>query len=270
MPQSDLASWPMSSSPCTPTLLGVINLSPESMVSDSVVANEAQLLQRASWLVDQGCTILDLGARSITPTAAMIDDSEEQRRLLPALRLLRAEGYLVSVDTWSSATVMAAIAAGASHINFTGDSLSAEALEVVAAAGAPLMLTYMPYGDAYQMRDAQPVPYRLQGLLDHFGPRVEQAHRAGITNVIIDPNLGIIHPSTDDVGKIQLQNSVLWNLERLRELGCPILLYAARKPEPQARLLFASNVLFAGPDIIRTHHPDLIQRLLAAETADRP
>lgn len=250
------------------TLLGVINLSPESMVSDSVVADAGQLLQRAAWLSDQGCAVLDLGARSITPTAAMIDDAEEQRRLLPALRLLRQEGYRVSVDTWSSDTVRVALAAGATDINFTGASLEPSALAAVAAAGASLILTYMPYGDAYRMRSAAPVAYRLQGLLEHLGARVEQARSAGVREVIIDPNLGIIHPSTDEIGKVQLQNSVLWNLERLRSLGCPILLYAARKPERLARILFASNVLFAGADWIRTHHPDLIQALLAAQTAE--
>lgn len=252
------------------TLLGVINLSPESMVSDSVVAGEAELLERAAWLQQQGCTMLDLGARSITPTAAMIDDAEEQRRLLPPLKRLRQEGYRISVDTWSSDTVQVALAAGATDINFTGADLSDAALAAIAAAGASLILTYMPYGDAYRMRDAAPVPYRMQGLLDHLAPRVEQARAAGVAEVIIDPNLGIIHPSTDEIGKVQLQNSVLWNLEQLRQLGCPILLYAARKPERLARILFASNVLFAGADIIRTHHPDLIQALLNAETVEGP
>ena len=259
----------MRSSPSR-TLLGVINLSPESMVSDSVVSDTPQLLERAAWLSQHGCGVLDLGARSITPTAAMIDDAEEQRRLVPALRRLRQEGYRLSVDTWSSATVQVALAAGATDINFTGESLDAAALAAVAAAGASLILTYMPYGDAYRMRAAEPVPYRLQGLLDHFGPRLEQARAAGVRQLIIDPNLGIIHPSIDAIGKTQLQNSVLWNLGELRQLGCPILLYAARKPEPLARLLFASNVLFAGADWIRTHHPDLIQALLSAETAEAP
>jgi dihydropteroate synthase len=252
------------------TLLGVINLSPESMVSDSVVVGTEQLLARAAWLRDHGCAVVDLGARSITSTAAMIDDAEEQRRLVPALRRLRRAGYRVSVDTWSSDTVRVALAEGATDINFTGAAIEPSALAAVAAAGAVLMLTYMPYGDAYRMREAAPVPYRLQGLLDHLGPRVEQARAAGVREVIVDPNLGIIHPSTDDAGKIQLQNSVLWNLGRLRSLGCPILLYAARKPEPLARLLFASNVLFAGADWIRTHHPDIIEALQGAATAEGP
>ena len=170
------------------------------------------------------------------------------------------------MDTWSSATVQVVLAEGATHINFTGATISTEALDAVAEARAPLILTYMPYGDAYRMRNAEPVEYRLQGLLEHLGPRVEQARAAGVGEVIIDPNLGIIHPSTDDYRKTQLQNSVLWTLDQLRVLGCPILLYAARKPERLARILFASNVLFAGPDIIRTHHPDMIEALLNSQT----
>lgn len=252
------------------TLLGVINLSPESMVGDSVVTGTGPLLDRAAWLRDEGCAVIDLGARSITATAAMIDDAEEQRRLVPALRRLRREGYRVSVDTWSSDTVRVALTAGATDVNFTGATIEPSALAAVAAAGATLILTYMPYGDAYRMRDAAPVPYRLQGLLDHLGPRVDEARAAGVREVIVDPNLGIIHPGIDDAGKIQLQNSVLWNLERLRALRCPILIYAARKPEPLARLLFASNVLFSGADWIRTHHPDILRALQGAATAETP
>jgi dihydropteroate synthase len=256
--------------PRTRTLLGVVNLSPESMVSDSVVTGTEHLLERAAWLRAHGCAVIDLGARSITATAPMIDDAEEQRRLVPALRCLRREGYRVSVDTWSSATVRVALDEGATDVNYTGAVLEPSALAAVAAAGAALILTYMPYGDAYRMREAAPVPYRWQGLLDHLAPRVAEARAAGVREVIVDPNLGIIHPGTDDAGKTQLQNSVLWNLERLRPLGCPILLYAARKPEPLARLLFASNVLFAGADWIRTHHPDIIEALLGAATAEAP
>lgn len=106
--------------PRAPSLLGVINLSPESMVRDSVVTREKELLERAAWLEAHGCSCLDLGARSITPTAPMIDDGEEQRRLLPPLRRLRQKGYQVSVDTWSSETVKVTLAEGATTINHTG------------------------------------------------------------------------------------------------------------------------------------------------------
>lgn len=248
-----------------PHLLGVVNLSPESMVSESIALSDAEILERAAWLKAEGCGIIDLGARSITPTAPEVSDAEEQRRLAHPLALLVRHGYRVSVDTWSSGTAIAALAGGATIVNFTGSRMSAEALAAVAAAGASLILTYMPYGDAFRMRGAPPVPYSIEGILAELGPRVAEAHAAGVKDVIIDPNLGIIHASVSDLAKIQLQNRVLWNLDRLRVLGCPVLLYAARKPEPLARILFASNVLHARPDYVRTHHPDILNQLMAAD-----
>lgn len=251
-----------------PIFLGVINLSPESMVADSIAQTEAEILARAFWLKAQGCEIIDLGARSITHDAAKISDHEEQRRLKGPLRLLADQGYRVSVDTWSSDTVLAALTGGATVINFTGGLISSKALAAIAEAKATLILTYMPYGDAYQMREAEPIPYRIKGIIDHLAPRVEEAKNAGVSDVIIDPNLGIIHPSVGDHGKVQLQNGVLWHLDRLRALGCPILLYAARKPEYLGRILFASNVLHANPEFIRTHHPDILNQLMAVDTGE--
>ena len=61
--------------------------------------------------------------------------------------------------------------------------------------------------------------YLVGAILDHLGPRVEEARRAGIGEVIIDPNLGIIHPETDDYEKIHLQLEIVWQTDRLRELG---------------------------------------------------
>ncbi len=132
-----------------PTLLGVVNLSPESMVQDSVVHDPEQALQRARDLLADGVNVIDLGGRSITPDAPTIDDNEEQRRLAPTARLLRDEGVTFSVDTWSPNTAIAALGWGANMINFTGQDATPPMLDAIAAAGASLVLTYMPYGNAY-------------------------------------------------------------------------------------------------------------------------
>ena len=112
------------------------------------------------------------------------------------------------------------------------------------------------------MRNAPPAAVGVQAVLDHLGPKVEAAHDAGIETLVIDPNLGIIHPSTDDHQKIHQQLDIIWNLDRIRsELGCPILLYAARKPERLASIMMASAILHAGADYVRTHSPEMILRL---------
>ena len=95
----------------------------------------------------------------------------------------------------------------------------------------------------------------------HERAQDDPARRAAIAEIAIEPNLGIIHASTDDHAKIHQQLEIVWNLDTIRSLGCPILLYAARKPERLARIMMASAVLHARADYIRTHTPEMIWRL---------
>ena len=258
----------MSDSPAAaaPRVLGVLNVSPESMVEESIALGDAAVIERARMLVGSGADWIDLGGRSITPDVPMIGDDTEQARLAPALERLKAErdagsDFRVSVDTWSPDTGLFALDHGADGINFTGGDLPSRLLDAVAAAGATLFVTFMPYENAYAMRSAPPAAVGLQATLDHLGSKVEAARRAGISELILDPNLGIVHPDTDDYGKIHQQLRMLFGIEALRTLGCPILIYAARKPERLARIMTASAALHAGADYIRTHTPEMIWRL---------
>lgn len=247
----------------SPQILGVLNVSPESRVVDSIAISSEEIRERGAMLVRTGADWIDLGARSITPDVPMIDDTEEQRRLQPALDLLKkaCPEARFSVDTWSVATAISALERGADAVNFTGGSIPHGLFDEVARRQAVLFITFMPYENAYAMRGARPAEIGLQAVLDHLGPKVEAARGAGIESLILDPNLGIIHPSTDDHEKIHQQLEIVWNLDRLRVLGCPILLYAARKPQRLARIMMASAVIHAGADYIRTHSPEMIQRL---------
>lgn len=254
----------MSAPAYAPTLLGVINLSPESMVTNSIVRGPDAALERAKQLREHGVSVLDVGGRSITPDAPEVDDAEEQARLEAVVPRLEAEGFRISVDTWSPETAAYALGWGASLVNYTRSELADSLLERIAETGAALGISYMPYGDAYRMRDAERVAYRMDAIVEFLAPRIERARAAGVPEVIVDPNLGILHPDTDDYTKAHLQLEVLERLGQLRELGCPVLLYAARKPERLARILFAEAVLRARPEYIRTHEPETIERLLAA------
>ena len=155
-------------------------------------------------------------------------------------------------------------------MNYTRGELPDELLDAVASRGAALSITYMPYGDAYRMRAAERVAYRIDAIVEFLAPRVERARAAGVPEVMVDPNLGILHADTDDYLKTHLQLELLANIARIRELGCPLLLYAARKPERLARILIAEAVLRARPEYLRTHEPETIKRLLEAarETAE--
>ena len=245
-----------------PKILGVLNVSPESMVHESIAIGANQIKARATELVQAGADWIDLGGRSITPDAPLVDDAQEQDRLLGAMPILREAPRPVSIDTWSEATAGVALEAGADAINFTGGEIGPRTLDDIAARSATLFLTFMPYENAYVMRTAAPASVGIDAILEHLRPKVEAARRAGISEIIVDPNVGIIHPSTEDTRKIHQQLEVVWNLDSLRPLGCPILIYAARKPERLARIMMASAVVHARADYIRTHTPNMIRKLL--------
>ena len=70
-----------------PRILGVLNLSPESMVSESIAEGDEAVAERAGRLAGTGADWIDLGGRSIAPDAPMVSDETEQARLQRALLL---------------------------------------------------------------------------------------------------------------------------------------------------------------------------------------
>jgi dihydropteroate synthase len=248
-----------------PTLVGVINLSPESPNADSVVTTEAALLAAAARHRELGAASIELGARSTSAHAPEVDEHTEQARLLPALHALHAAGYAVSVDTWSPATALVALDAGAAIINFLAAEVPVALRDAIAASGRALVLACMPYGDPYRMRTLPPRTPDLPALLDYF-----RAHIAALAlppaQLVLDPNLGVLHPQlrADRAAAARYRAHVLLHLHQLRALGHPLMVDHTRGDGPAAALVWAALLLDLRPDYIRTHDPALFRDLRAA------
>ena len=246
--------------PRRPAIVGVINLSPESNVPGSHAAGLPAVRERAAALCTDGADYVELGARSISHDRAPIDDAEEWRRLRPALEALVAAGYRVAVDTWSETCATAALAGGACLVNFTGAWPSADLCAAVAAGGATLCALYLPYPDPYAMRSCAPASYRVADILDRFRALRERARAAGLNRLVLDPNLGIFHPSFGDDAKIAYQVQAMTALPAVARLGCPTLAYLARKSALTSRQLIAAHLAALGVDYVRAHEPAIAVR----------
>ena len=243
-----------------PTIVGVINLSPESNVPGSHAAGLPAVRERAAALCADGADYVELGARSISHDRAPIDDAEEWRRLRPALDDLVAVGYRVAVDTWSETCATAALAGGACFVNFTGACPSAELYGAVAASGATLCALYLPYADPYQMRARPPASYQVADILSRFRVLRARARAAGLAGLVLDPNLGIFHPALDDAARIAYQVQAMTALPAVARLGSPTLAYLARKSALTSRQLIAAHLAALEVDYIRAHEPALAVR----------
>src|SRR5690349_8068362 len=86
-----------------PSIMGVINLSPDSWYRESVCLSTEAAVRRGKVLSEQGAEIVDVGAESTLAHAARVDDESQNSRLLPVITELRRAGILVSVETYQPA-----------------------------------------------------------------------------------------------------------------------------------------------------------------------
>lgn len=249
-----------------PYIVGVVNVSPESPNQDAVVQGPHGALARARALTAQGAHIIDLGARSSHYAADLVPPEEELARLLPALRELKAAGFIVSVDTWEAAVVRAAARAGADLINDSDGFQEPAVIEAVAESGLPVVIPFLngPNPRALQPFDtADP----LAVMLPWFERALERAQRAGVQAVILDPGTGYAQPHLTPAEKEAYQRRVYPQLPRLREFGRPLLVALPRKPSRAVTVELARMIVAAGVDFLRAHDPLLAAEAIALERA---
>lgn len=243
-----------------PLIMGILNLTGDSFFSGSRVQSEAQLLEKAGKMLEEGADILDLGASSTRPGAQAVDMESEKVRIRNAVHLLR-KAYptsILSVDTYRAAVAEIGLEEGADMINdVSGGQLDKSMHPLIARWNVPYILMHM-----------RGTPETMQGLTEYQNPVndivywfSEQIHRLramGISDVIVDPGIGFAKTADQNF-------ELLKKLERLHQLDCPLLLGISRKsflyrtlnitPEEalNATTFMHFPALLKGAQIIRVH-----------------
>jgi dihydropteroate synthase len=249
----------------TPSLMGVVNVTPDSFSDGGAHLDPAAALARCRALAAEGAGILDIGGESTRPGAAPISPAEEWARVRPvleALQQLRAElpGVSISIDTRHAEVMRLALATGVDIINdVTALSGDADSLSVAAASTARIVLMHMQ-GTPETMNVAPTYDDVALDVFDFLEARIEACIAAGIgrERLIVDPGIGF--------GKRGRENQeILRALAVFHGLGCPILLGLSRKGlgishesvPPQAREptshAAAMHALSAGVQMLRVH-----------------
>ena len=245
-------------------VMGVINLTPDSFSDGGLYETPEEALRQAGRQLAAGADVIDLGAQSTKPGAHEVGAEEELRRLLPALRAIRAAHpeAVISVDTFLASVAAAALENGADWINdVSGGRRDGAMLPLIAEAGCPYVLMHSR-GDSTtmdQLTDYGPdlVGEILQSL-QRAGARAEAAG-VGPEQLIWDPGLGFAKTTEQNLMLLQ-------QLERLTDAGVPILLGPSRKrfigavlnePRSKARLWGTAAVccraVAAGVAVVRVH-----------------
>ena len=207
-----------------PLVMGIINTTPDSFYSSSRYETVDAVLRQAEQMLKDGAAILDIGGQSSRPGSEIVNPNEELKRVIAPIEAINKNfpETFISIDTYYSKVATAAVEAGASIVNdISVGSIDPAMIETVAALKVPYVLMHMQ-GTPQTMQQQPQYENVTREVLDFMSNKVNELHKSGITDVIIDPGFGF--------GKTIAHNfELLRNLSVFKMLHCPILLGVSRK-----------------------------------------
>jgi dihydropteroate synthase len=257
-----------------PLVMGILNLTPDSFFDGGRYSDEDAWISQTEKMIQDGASIIDLGAVSTRPGAKHVSEEEEIARLIPTLELLtkRYPETVFSVDTYRSKVAKLSAQTGAGIINdISGGSMDAALTETVAETGLPYILMHMQ-GTPSDMQKNPVYENVTEGISGFFEKSLIHLNDSGISQVILDPGFGF--------GKsIEHNYTILHDLNVFKKYGFPILVGISRKSmiyklleiTPKEALPATSSLHWAallnGADILRVHDvKEAVQVIKLVET----
>lgn len=244
-----------------PSVMGVINLTPDSFYDGGTLNNEVEMLERVEMMVAHGASIIDVGAVSTRPGAGIISLKVELDRLLPAVVAIRKyfPEVALSIDTYRSWVAVRVIdEVGPVIVNdISGGSLDSKMFESIAQLQVPYILTHIQ-GTPLNMQENPVYQDVVREVSNTLSDGVRKLTKHGVTDILIDPGFGF--------GKNIMHNYQMLNrLDSLKVFQLPVVIGLSRKsmisrvlecgPEDALNGTTVANTmaLLGGADILRVH-----------------
>ncbi len=244
-----------------PLVMGILNLTPDSFYDGGRFDLPDIALEQSEKMVDEGATILDLGAVSTRPFSEEVGEAEEWNRLkmvLPAIRKAFPE-IMISVDTYRSSIARQAVLEGAEIINdISGGQFDAKMFEVISKLEAVYVMMHIK-GTPKTMQQYPEYNDVVGEVISFFRNQLRKLKNfEADKKLILDPGFGF--------GKTVEHNyQLLHGIRKIRKLGFPVLAGLSRKsminkvlgitPENALNGTTALNMLALanGANILRVH-----------------
>lgn len=244
-----------------PLIMGILNVTPDSFYDGGKYQTRDKLRARADRMLEEGASILDIGACSTRPGSVEPDEETEKERLDLALSVVRSEwpDSVISVDTFRSGIAEWAVQEyGVQMINdVSGGSRDSGMIETIGKLRVTFVLMHMQ-GSPVTMQDNPQYTDVVEEISGFFASRIRELTASAVSDIILDPGFGF--------GKTPDHNYEL--LSRLSEFRCferPVMVGLSRKsmichvlnctPEFSLNGTTVVNTLalLNGADILRVH-----------------
>lgn len=244
-----------------PLIMGILNVTPDSIFSESRTPDEEHIAQRVKQMMNDGADMIDIGGYSSRPGADDVSTEEEMNRLRRGLRIIRKlyPDVPVSVDTFRADVARMCIEEeGADIINdISGGMMDRQMFRTVAQLHVPYIMMHMQ-GTPDSMQLAPHYDNLRQEVMLYFAERIDRLCQMGVKDIIVDPGFGF--------GKTMEHNyELMAHLEDFHVFGLPLLVGISRKSmiykllggTPQTSLngttVLNTIALTKGAHILRVH-----------------
>ena len=199
-------------------IMGILNFTPDSFSDVGKFDDMDAALAHVKEMIEAGADIIDIGGESTRPNHTPVGEEEEIKRVIPIIKAVREKFDIpISIDTYKAKVAEKAIEAGADLINDVwGFKNDKDMARVAAKYNVPCCLMHNRENEDYNDL--------MEDILEDLRESIKIAKDAGVKdeNIILDPGIGF--------AKSHEQNLETMNkLERIKELGYPILLGTSRK-----------------------------------------
>ncbi|MFT7113374.1 MAG: dihydropteroate synthase [Candidatus Azotimanducaceae bacterium] len=208
----------------SPKTMGILNITPDSFFDGGQYGKSDALIKKAGQHLDEGATLLDIGAASSRPGAEILNPAMEWDRLAPALETILRQfpEALISIDTYHSMVAEKAIQMGAAMVNdISAGSMDADMLKTVAALNVPYAMMHMR-GNPKNMQNNCDYSNITEEIFNYFSQKIDLLKSNAIQHFCIDLGFGF--------SKTLEQNHLLLHqLKAFEAFDCPMILGLSRK-----------------------------------------
>ena len=245
----------------SPIIMPIINLTPDSFYAPSR-HDSARAIESITTLIEQGATLIDIGAASARPGSALLDSATEIARLREVCKFIKHENLhkraQFSIDTYNAKTAAFALESGFSLINDVSALGDSGMIDVIRDFHADVILMHTR-GTPENMSTLTDYAHLISEIDEFFARKLELLESNNAGEVILDIGFGFAKNTAQNLALIQ-------HLAHFKHFGKRLLVGASQKSsigeilgDPDRERLSGTLSLHllalqAGADIIRAHH----------------
>ena len=241
-------------------VMGILNITEDSFYDGGKYNNTKSLIQQTKKMLDEGASIIDIGAQSSRPGSKPITEKKELEILIPNIILLKSKfkDIIISVDTYRSKVAEECVKVGAEIINdISAGEFDKNMFDTIKRLNVTYIIMHMQ-GNPTTMQNQPKYKNVTNDIIVFFEKKIKLLKKKKINNLVIDPGFGF--------GKNLNHNyEILRKLKKFKKFKLPILVGASRKSmiyklletNPQNALNGSSIIntiaILNGANILRVH-----------------